>query len=37
LLAKRLGAAGREMVLARFTWDQVISEARSLFAEVVGQ
>jgi phosphatidylinositol alpha-1,6-mannosyltransferase len=37
LLAKRLGAAGREMVLARFTWDHVIGEARTLFAEVVDQ
>ncbi len=36
-LAKRLGDAGRAMVLARFTWDHVIAEARSLFSEVVGR
>lgn len=36
-LAKRLGAAGRQMVLARFTWDHVIGETRSLLAEVVGK
>jgi phosphatidylinositol alpha-1,6-mannosyltransferase len=36
-LAKRLGEAGREMVLGRFTWDHVVGEARSLFAEVVGE
>jgi phosphatidylinositol alpha-1,6-mannosyltransferase len=35
-LAKRLGDAGRERVLARFTWDQVMGEARSLFEDAVG-
>lgn len=36
-LARRLGEAGREMVLAHFTWDRVIGEARSLFAEVASK
>lgn len=35
-LAKRLGEAGREMVLARFTWDRVVGEARNVFAEAAG-
>lgn len=35
--AKRLGDAGREMVLNRFTWDRVIRDARAAFAEVVRQ
>ena len=34
-LARRLGRAGRERVLARFTWDQVIADARRVFAEAV--
>jgi phosphatidyl-myo-inositol dimannoside synthase len=36
LLAKRLGEAAREMVLARFTWDHVVGEARNVFAEAAG-
>jgi phosphatidyl-myo-inositol dimannoside synthase len=33
---RRLGQAGREMVLARFTWDRVAAEARALFLEAAG-
>ncbi len=36
-LAQRLGAAGRAMVLERFTWDHMAREARRLFAEAAGQ
>lgn len=32
--AKRLGDAGREMVLARFTWDHVMRDARKLLEGV---
>ena len=32
-VAERLGKEGRRRVLERFTWDQVIGEARAVFAE----
>jgi phosphatidylinositol alpha-1,6-mannosyltransferase len=35
-LAERMGQAGRERVLARFTWDKVIGDARRVFDEAVG-
>jgi phosphatidylinositol alpha-1,6-mannosyltransferase len=34
-LAERMGQAGRERVLARFTWEKVIGEARRVFEEAV--
>ncbi len=34
-LARRLGAAGRQAVLARFTWDHMAQEARRLFEEAI--
>ena len=36
-LARRLGAAGRQAVLERFTWDHMASEARKLFGEAMKQ
>ena len=35
-LAQRMGQAGRERVLARFTWEKVIGDARRVFEEAVG-
>jgi phosphatidylinositol alpha-1,6-mannosyltransferase len=35
-LARRLGRAGRERVLARFTWSHMALEARRIFADVAG-
>ena len=35
-LAERMGQAGRERVLARFTWEKVIGDARRVFEEAVG-
>jgi phosphatidylinositol alpha-1,6-mannosyltransferase len=35
-LARRLGQAGRERVLTRFTWEKVIGDARRVFQEAVG-
>jgi phosphatidylinositol alpha-1,6-mannosyltransferase len=32
-LAQRMGQAGRKRVLAQFTWDKVIGDARKVFAE----
>jgi phosphatidylinositol alpha-1,6-mannosyltransferase len=34
-LARRLGQAGRDRVLTRFTWEQVIADARRVFEEAV--
>ena len=34
-LAQRMGQAGRERVLARFTWGKVIGDARRVFEEAV--
>ena len=36
-LAERMGQAGRERVLARFTWEKVIGDARRVFEEAVGK
>lgn len=36
-LAQRMGQAGRQRVLARFTWDTVIGDARRVFEEAVRQ
>lgn len=35
-LARRLGRAGRERVLARFTWSHMALEARRIFADAAG-
>ena len=35
-VAQRLGTEGRRRVLERFTWDQVIADARKVFEEAVG-
>jgi len=35
-VADRLGKEGRRRVLERFTWDQVIADARAVFEEAVG-
>jgi len=34
-LAQRMGQAGRQRVLARFTWDIVIGDARKVFEEAI--
>jgi phosphatidylinositol alpha-1,6-mannosyltransferase len=36
-LAERMGQAGRERVLTRFTWEKVIGDARRVFEEAVGK
>jgi phosphatidylinositol alpha-1,6-mannosyltransferase len=36
VLARRLGRAGRERVLERFTWSQMAREARRVFADAAG-
>jgi glycosyltransferase involved in cell wall biosynthesis len=35
-LARRLGRAGRERVLARFTWSHMAEQARRIFADAAG-
>ncbi len=36
-VARRLGEAAREMMLTRFTWERVLVEGRSVFAEAVAK
>jgi glycosyltransferase involved in cell wall biosynthesis len=35
--ARRLGAAGREKVLRRLTWDRIYAQVRAVYAEVLGE
>ncbi len=36
-LAHRMGAAGRQKVLARYTWERIVAQVDDLYAEVLGQ